>query len=72
MTLLFGLKSTSTQKPCLEDCMGRATEYCMLPTTEDNTQPHSHLQLQLYDCNKKQGKWAILGAPSQMWSEWCA
>lgn len=25
MTLLFGLKSTSTQKPCLEDCMGRAT-----------------------------------------------
>lgn len=82
MTLLFSLKSTSTQKPCLEDCMGRATvhinasrrwwEYCMLPTTEDNTQPHSHLQLQLYDCNKKQGKWAILGAPSQMWSEWCA
>lgn len=56
MTLLFSLKSTSTQKPCLEDCMGRATEYCMLPTTEDNTQPHSHLQLQLYDCNKKQGK----------------
>ena len=39
---------------------------------QNNAQPHSHLQLQLYDCNKKHGKWAILGAPSQMWSEWCA
>lgn len=42
------------------------------PTTEDNTQPHSHLQLQLYDCNKTHSKGAILGARSQMWSERCA